>query len=140
VRDDIRKQLIEEEARRRAVAEGRDKLEKLRKGEDVDLSWSKPVSVTRAEPHGLSEPVLREVFRTDAGSVPAYAGTEDPKAGYQLIRISGVSEPKAIEPELRKSAAEQLSRLMAQEQLAGYVTSLKQRVDVQVKPDLIEQK
>jgi peptidyl-prolyl cis-trans isomerase D len=140
VRDDIRKHLIEEEARKRALAEGREKLEKLRKGVQVDASWGKPVSVTRTDPHDLSEPVLREIFRTDAGSAPAYAGAEGPKGGYQLIRILRVSEPTQIKPEMRKAAAEQLNRLIGQAELAGYVNALKQRVDVKVKPDLIEKK
>jgi peptidyl-prolyl cis-trans isomerase D len=139
VRDDIRKHLVEDEARKRALAEGRDKLEKLRKGADVGVTWSKPLTVTRADPQGLSDPVLREVFRADASNVPAYAGAED-QAGYQIIRISRVSEPAEINPDVRKSAAEQLARLIGQEQLADYVGALKQRVDVKVKPDLIEKK
>ena len=36
--------------------------------------------------------------------------------------------------------SEQLSRLVGQEQLADYVGALKQRVEVKVKPDLIEKK
>ena len=140
VRDEIRQHLIEDEARKRALAEGREKLEKLRKAVDVDVSWGKPVSVTRTEPQGLSEPVVREIFRADASSVPAYAGAEGPKGGYQLVRILRVSEPTEIKPEMRKAAAEQLNRLIGQAELAAYVSSLKQRVEVQVKPDLIEKK
>jgi peptidyl-prolyl cis-trans isomerase D len=139
VRDDIRKHLVEDEARKRALAEGRDKLEKLRKGADAGVAWGKPLNVTRADPQGLSDPVLREAFRADATSVPAYAGAED-NAGYQLIRISRISEPTEITPDMRKAAAEQLSRLVGQEQLADYVGALKQRVEVKVKPDLIEKK
>ncbi|MPZ44221.1 MAG: peptidylprolyl isomerase [Betaproteobacteria bacterium] len=140
VRDEIRTHLVEDEARKRALAEGREKLEKLEKGVNVDLTWSKPVGVRRADPQGLSEPVLREIFRVDASSVPAYGGAEGPKGGYQLIRILRVSEPTEIEPEMRKAAAEQLNRLIGQEQLAGYVSALKQRVEVKVKPELIEKK
>jgi peptidyl-prolyl cis-trans isomerase D len=139
VRDNIRKHLVEDEARKRALGEGRDKLEKLRKGADAGVAWGKPLNVTRADPQGLSDPVLREAFRADASSVPAYAGAED-NAGYQLIRISRISEPAEITPDMRKAAAEQLSRLVGQEQLADYVGALKQRVEVKVKPDLIENK
>ena len=139
VRDEIRKRLVEDEARKRAVAEGRERLEKLRKAEGAGVEWGKPLTITRAEPQGLSDPVAREAFRIDASSVPAFAGVED-KNGFNLIRVSRVTEPAEIKPEMRKSAAEQLKRLIAQEQLADYVASLKQRADVQVKPDLIEKK
>jgi hypothetical protein len=49
-----------------------------------------------------------------------------------------VSEPTEIKPEMRKSAADQLGRLVAQEQLAGYLEALKQELEVKVQPDLIE--
>jgi len=140
VRDAIRKRLVEDEARKRALAEGRDKLEKLRKGESAGVDWGKPMTVTRAEPKGLSEPVLREVFRIDASSVPAFAGADDPKAGFHLVRVARVTEPAEIKPDMRKFAQEQLKRLLAQEQLADYVSAMKRRVEVQVKPDLIEKK
>jgi peptidyl-prolyl cis-trans isomerase D len=140
VRDEIRKRLIEEEAAKLASAAGREKLEQLRKGEAAGLEWSKPMTVQRGEPQGLSEPVLREVFRVDASKVPAYAGAPDPKGGYQIIRITAVREPQQVSAEVRDAASEQLRRLIGAEQLADYVTAMKQRAEVQVKSELIENK
>jgi peptidyl-prolyl cis-trans isomerase D len=102
VQAEIRKRLTEEEARKRAVAEGRAKLEKLRRGEDPGIEWGKLLVVSRAKSAGLSEPVLRELFRVDAAKVPAFAGTEDPQAGFRLIRISRVSEPSDVNAEARR--------------------------------------
>jgi peptidyl-prolyl cis-trans isomerase D len=140
VKAEIRKRLIDAGAHKLALADGRAKLEKLRKGEDAGVSWGKPVEVSRMKPEGLSEPVLREVFRVDAAKIPAYAGTDDPSAGYQLIRISRVTEPREINPDARKAVAEQLRRLIGQEQLANYVAAMKRRVDVKIGPDVIEKK
>lgn len=140
VRDDIRKRLVHEETRKRAVAEGRAKLEKLRKGEEVGVAWGKPLSVSRGETHGLAEPVVREIFRAEADKLPAYAGAEDPKLGFQLIRVSRIAEPTELSAEARKATAEQLKRMIAQEQLTDYVSAMKRRVEVKVKPDLIEKK
>src|SRR5690606_9334333 len=120
VRADIRKQLIDAEAPKRALAEGRSKLEKMRTGADAGVTWGKPLELTRAEPQGLSDPVLREVFRVDASAVPAYAGAED-EAGFHLIRVSRVAEPTEIKPDMRKAAAEQMARMIGQQQLADYV-------------------
>jgi peptidyl-prolyl cis-trans isomerase D len=139
VRGEIRKRLVEDEARKRTVSEGRERLEKLRKGEGAGVDWGKALTLTRAEPQGLSDAVARESFRVDASSVPAFAGVED-KSGFHLIRVSRVTEPAEIKPEMRKSAVQQLKRLIAQEQLADYVASLKRGADVQVKPELIEKK
>jgi peptidyl-prolyl cis-trans isomerase D len=140
VRDEIRKRLIEEEAAKLASAAGREKLEQLRKGEAAGLEWSKPMTVQRGEPQGLSEPVLREVFRVDASKVPAYAGAPDPKGGYQIIRVTAVREPQQVSAEVRDAASEQLRRLIGAEQLADYVAAMKQRAEVQVKSELIENK
>jgi peptidyl-prolyl cis-trans isomerase D len=140
VQADIRKRLIEQEALKRALAEGREKLDKLRKGEALDLTWGKPVAVSRLNTQGLNETVLREIFRADATKLPAYAGSEDPKLGYQLIRITSVTEPPQTNAETRKAAAEQLRRLIGQEELADYIAAMKRRVEVKIKPDLIEKK
>ncbi len=136
----IRKRLTDDEARKRAITAGREKLDKLRKGEDAGVIWGKPVVVSRMKPEGLTETVLREIFRVDATKVPAFAGAEDSSTGYQLIRISRVTEPSEVSPEGRKAAAEQLRRLIGQEQLTDYVAAMKRRVEVKIKPDVIEKK
>jgi len=140
VKADIEKRLIEDQARKRATAEGREMLEKLRKGESVNVSWGKPVSVSRVSNQGFSEDALRAIFRVDAAKLPGYGGAEDPKEGYQLIRVTKVTDTGEVKPEVRKAAAEQLRRMLAQEQLTDYVAALKRRVDVKIKPDLIEKK
>jgi len=140
VRAEIHKQLLDGEAQKRAIAEGRQWLEKLRKGEDVGVTWGKTMAVSRIKPQGLGETVLREVFRADSSKLPAYSGTEDSKLGYQLIRITAVKQPEAIDPEIRKQTAEQMRRLIAQEQLTDYVDGMKRRAEVKVQPDLIGKK
>lgn len=140
VQGDIRKRLVEAEARKRAVAEGREKLEKLRKGEDPGIAWGKPVVIGRNDAQGLGEAAFKEAFRASAGALPAYVGAEDPKLGYQLVRVSAVNQPAEVKPETRKAAAEQLKRMLGQEQMAEYVASLKRRVEVKTRADLIEKK
>lgn len=140
VQADIRKRLIDTEARKRAVADGREKLEKLRKGEDAGLAWAKPVVIGRNDPQGLGEAAFKEAFRAGADALPAYVGAEDPKLGYQLVRVSAVNQPAEVKPEARKGAAEQLKRLIGQEQMAEYVAALKRRVEVKTRADLIEKK
>jgi peptidyl-prolyl cis-trans isomerase D len=140
VQGEIRKRLVQEEAAKRAAADGRDKLEKLRKGEDVAVNWGKPAAVSRMQRSDLSEPVLRAIFRANVQTLPVFTGAEDPGGGFQLVRINRVTEPPEVSAEARKSAAEQLRRLLGQEQLTDYITAMKQRVEVKIKPDVIEKK
>lgn len=140
VQGEIRKRLVEDEARKRAVADGRSKLEQLRKGEDTAIAWGKPVVVGRNDPQGIGEAAFKEAFRASASVLPAYAGAEDTKLGYQLVRVTAVNQPAEVTPESRKAAAEQLKRLVAQEQMAEYVASLKRRVEVKTRSNLIEKK
>jgi peptidyl-prolyl cis-trans isomerase D len=140
VQAEIRKRLTEDEARKLAFADGRAKLEKLRKGEGLQLDWGKPLPVSRRNTGELSEIVLHEVFRADTTKVPAYAGAEDSDAGFRLIRISQVKEPETISPEGRQAAADQLKVVVGQELLADYFASLKSRASVRIKADVIEKK
>lgn len=140
VQADIRKRLVDEEARKRAYADGRDKLEKLRKGEDAGISWGKSLVIGRNDPQGLGEAAFKEAFRANAASLPAYVGAEDAKLGYQLVRVSAVNQPAEVKPEARKNAAEQLKRMIGQEQMAEYTAALKRRVDVKMRSDLVEKK
>ncbi len=140
VQADIRKRLIEVEARKRAVAAGLEKLENLRKGEAAGVTWGKPVMVGRTDSQGLGEAAFKEAFRADTSKLPAYVGAEDPKLGYQLLRVSAVNQPAEVSPEARAATAEQLKRMMGQELLADYVAALKRRVEVKTQPDLIEKK
>jgi peptidyl-prolyl cis-trans isomerase D len=140
VQAEIRRRLIDEESRKLALAEGREKLEKLRKGEDAGISWGKPVVVGRNAPGTLGEAAFKEAFRADASKLPAYVGAEDPKLGYQLIRVSAVNEPSEIGADARTAVAEQLRRIVSQEQLTDYVAALKRRIEVKMQPDLIEKK
>jgi peptidyl-prolyl cis-trans isomerase D len=140
VQADIRKRLSEAEARKRAVADGRAKLEKLVKGEEADVNWGKPLVIGRADPQGLGEAAFKEAFRADAHKLPAFVGAEDPQLGYQLIRVTAVNQPAEVSAEARAATADQLKRMMGQELLSDYVAALKRRVDVKIKPDLIEKK
>lgn len=140
VQAEIRKRLVQEEARKRAVAEGRDKLEKLAKGGNPELAWGKPITLSRMKSEGVSEPVLRAVFRAGTESLPAYAGVEDGDSGYRLIRVNAVSEPPQVSVDVRKTAAEQLRRLRGQELLAEFINAMKQRAEVRIRPDVIDKK
>lgn len=131
VRAAIEKNLIQQRASQLAAQQGRQLLETLRQGKPVNIEWGKPQLVSRAEPQDYSEVVLREVFRADAATLPAYAGTEAP-AGFTLVRISRVVEPEKVDRAQQRALGESLARVVGEEQFRAYLESLKARANVRL--------
>jgi peptidyl-prolyl cis-trans isomerase D len=131
----VTKQLAEQQAARLAAKDGREMLAKLRQGGDASIKWSPAKTVSREDPQGFAGPVLAEVFKVDAGALPAYGGIENPQGGYSLVKVSRVINSETIDPAKRKSLAQQLRQMAGQEELSAYVASLKLKADVQINKD-----
>jgi peptidyl-prolyl cis-trans isomerase D len=140
VKGAIEKKLVETRASQLAAQEGRRQLEALRQGKGVELAWSAPQLVSRADPKGLTEPVLRQVYKADAAKLPAYTGVEAPGGGYMLLRISKVVEPQKLDRAQQKSLGEGLAQVLGEEHFAAYVLSLKQKAKVSLNKAQIEGK
>lgn len=136
----IVRKLTLQQAAQLAVQEGRALLEKLKQGKDVQVAWAASSLVSRAEPKGLSQPVLQQVFKADTGKLPAYTGVENPQGGFALLRISRVVEPEKAAADRQKPLAEGLAQVVAQEEMAAYVASLKQKADVKISKEQLEKK
>jgi peptidyl-prolyl cis-trans isomerase D len=137
----IEKLLAHQEAAKLAAKDGADKLAQLVKGEKSDLPWSPSRLVMRAQPANLSADAVRAVFRADAGKLPAYVGVEDP-AGYVVYRISQVKPHVATAPESQEVQAlrNRYRRIVAEEELAAWQTTLKNRFPVSVNRSALEAK
>jgi peptidyl-prolyl cis-trans isomerase D len=136
----IEKKLILQRAAQLAAQDGRERLEKLRQGNDASVAWGATQLVGRAETKGLSEALLRQAFRADTAKLPAYTGVDNPNGGYILIRVSRVVEPEKVDAERRKQVAEALRQLRGQEGMLAYVESLKQKEAVKISKELVEKK
>ena len=97
------------------------------------------LSRQRAAP-GLGIAALRAVFTTDVSKLPAYAGAADPEGSYMLFKIIRVQEPDRIDEAKRKELTEQLRQLVAQEQFAAYLASLRQKTEVKINYEQLEKK
>jgi peptidyl-prolyl cis-trans isomerase D len=134
--DDVKGDIVEHLEARRAVDlaenEGRTALEKLGKGERVDLRWSPPAMVTLMRRQGLHQEGLQAVFGADTSKLPAYAGVSAPEGRFVIYRITRVEDLASISPEQIKSATGQLAQLAAQDQFEALVASLRQRAGVRI--------
>ena len=140
VKSEIEKKLVQTRASQLAAQEGRRQLEALRQGKDVQVAWNAPQVVSRTDPKGLTEPVLKQAFKADSTKLPSYTGIEAPNGGFMLLRITRVIEPEKIDRAQQKSLSEGLAQLLGEEQFSAYVASLKQKADVSINKAQLEAK
>ncbi len=138
VKASIEKTLVQNRANQLAAQEGRQVLEQLRQGKAPQLSWDAPQLVRRADPKGMPEPVLRQVFKADANKLPSYTGVEAPGGGFMLLKIVRVEEPKKVDPAQQKSLSEGLAQITGEEQFNAYMASLKQKAKIKLDKDQFE--
>lgn len=136
---ELAKRLLREQGNAMAVKQGKEALAQLQKGGAVaDLQWGATIMISRENASSMGKDALNQIFRADAGKLPAYAGIENPKGGYALIKVSKVVEPGAIDPAKKKSYANQLRQTVAQEYSSAYLASLKQKADISIKKEKLE--
>ena len=137
---EITRRLTRERAAQLAAEDGRDRLAKLKAGQDAGFAWSAPKLASRADAQGLPLPALVQAFKLDTEKLPAYAGTDDARGGYVLVRVSKVQQPEALAGDKLRAVSQQLSQLRGQEELAAVIGSLRSRTDVNVNSALLENK
>ena len=107
-------------------------LDELRAGKSADVAWTPAQLVSRTEPQGLPEGALRQVFKTDASKLPAYAGVEAPGGGFMLLRVSRVVQNEKTDSAQQKQLAEGVAQLVGEEEFNAYVASLKEKGKVRI--------
>jgi peptidyl-prolyl cis-trans isomerase D len=140
VRAAIEKRLNAREAGRLAAEEGRRLLAQLKEGKAAPVAWNAPQMVGITQTRNLPEAVLRQAFRADVSTLPAYAGVENLLGGYTLVRVSRVQDPGNIPPERVEAVAGSLRQVVGQEMLSAYVGALRQKVGVSINKEQLEKK
>ncbi len=139
VQAEIQRRLQREEAMKLAQAEGEEKLKALQAGQDAGLKGPALLAVTRQKTGGLFPQVLDGALRADAKKLPAYVGVTTP-AGYSLVKVERVIELAKIDDAKREGLGTQLRSAVAQQQLEASLSSVRARVGVSVRKDVLEKK
>jgi len=121
-----------------AEQEGAATLEKLRKGENVQLTWSAPKMVSRRDAQNVPAELVRRVLAADASKLPAYVGTPIQDAGYLLVRITKVVEGKPTGDEKQSEA--RTASMLGVADYESFVASLKGKADITVNAANLEKK
>jgi peptidyl-prolyl cis-trans isomerase D len=138
VKDQIAELLRRTEALKLAEKEGLARLEQLRKGENPQLAWSAPKTVSRREAQGLPAEVLRKVVAAGVSKLPSYVGMPIADAGYLLLRITKVSDGKPAADEKQNTA--RVAGVLGAADYEAYVSSLKGRAEITVNSANVEKK
>tara|TARA_B100000686_G_scaffold291871_1_gene320182 strand:- start:5125 stop:7014 length:1890 start_codon:yes stop_codon:yes gene_type:complete len=139
VREKIIGILARKMASDQAVKDGTEKLAQLQRGEKNIVTWeSSNMTVSRNDPKGLEEEVMRAIFKVKPFSFPAYTGIINSQGGFSLIRINNVIDAVSPDEEKINTFSRQLQQLYSQEEFLSYLSAIKQRADVTVIKGRIE--
>lgn len=127
-----------EAAAKLAVAKGEAALKNLRDGKDVaDVEWIPEVTVDRKTAAGLTQLAMTQIFKTDISKLPAYSGLADSKQGYLLVKVINVDNSAVGDEEAVKTAKAELGSALADEYLAAYKQSLREKAKIKVNQRLV---
>lgn len=123
VKPQVRAQLMQKRATELAIKQGQERLAALQKSGDA-AGLDAPVVVSRAKPANLSQKVLNEVLRADAGKLPAYVGVDSGEGAYVLVRINKLlpRDPAVID---EQRASQQYAQAWTAAESEAYYKALK---------------
>lgn len=127
----IRQRVTAEEAVKLARKEGEAKMAAAKAAGGAE-GFSPAQLVSRADGKGLTPQILGEIMKADVAKLPAYVGVEVPGMGYGVYRIGKVQQPANQDAARRKSEEEQISSIVAEQEMSSYVEALKQKAKVKV--------
>jgi peptidyl-prolyl cis-trans isomerase D len=127
----IRQRVTMEEAAKLAAKTGEQKLAAFKKSGDA-TGFGAAKLVSRAKPEGINGLAMQSIMKADTTKLPAYVGVDVPGMGYGVYRIGKVQQPAAADEAQRKSEAEQIGNMLAQQEMAQYIELLKQKAKVKI--------
>lgn len=127
-----------EAAAKLAKAKGEAALQALKAGKAVgDIEWIPEVTVDRKSAQGLTDLAMNLAFKTNAATLPAYAGVADSKQGYLLLKVLKVDAGKLADADAEQLAKTEFAAALASEYLAAYKQSLRLKAKVTVNESLL---
>lgn len=114
-----------------AQQKGEALLADLKAGKATDTDWITPVTIDRRNAQGLSDGVMRNVFKVNTHALPAYYGFNEANKGYTVIKVIAVSQKLKDQPDVADRAFKAYQAALGDEMSHAYVGSLKAKKDIQ---------
>lgn len=136
----IGKQLTFRQAGQLAAKRGRELLAQLKTGDASGITWSPAKIVSRRDAQGFAQPEIAEIFKLDADRLPGYAGLENQRGAFVLLRVTRTIEPAEVDAAGRKAAVDELRQVVGQEESNAFVAHLKSKADVKLHLERLDPK
>lgn len=138
VKNGIEALLKLEAAMKLATEKGEQVLAKLKAGEATnDLDWMPAVTVDRKNAQGLTDALMRQVFRINDENLPAYIGFVDENKAYNIVKLIDTHNPLADDADTKQVAKQEFKSALANEFMSAYVGSLRAKQKVDVRSNLL---
>jgi peptidyl-prolyl cis-trans isomerase D len=89
-------------------------------------------TVSRAKSQGIDPLAFEAVMKANVNKLPAYVGVTLPQQGYALYRIAKVGQPAAQDQARRVAEQQQITGVLAQQEMLAYVNVLKEKAKVKI--------
>src|SRR5665647_301971 len=130
--------LKQEQAAKLAIQKGESDLAILRQAKEVPaLEWIPSVMADRKNAQGLTDLVMTEAFKMDAGKLPAYSGVANSNKGYLLVKVSKVESVLPAEDSDKQAKKIELQSSLSLEYVSAYIKSLKEKAKITVNQQLL---
>ena len=130
--------LKQELAAKLAIQKGESDLAILRQAKEVPaLEWIPSVMADRKNAQGLTDLVMTEAFKMDAGKLPAYSGVANSNKGYLLVKVSKVESVLPAEDSDKQAKKIELQSALSLEYVSAYIKSLKEKAKITVNQQLL---
>jgi peptidyl-prolyl cis-trans isomerase D len=93
--------------------------------------------VSRIRGGELPRAVIQTVFKADVGTLPAYTGSQI-DGDYVVYKIVKVNPLEKVDEAQRKALQTEYGAIVAQEELAAYLTALRARYKININTSLLE--
>jgi peptidyl-prolyl cis-trans isomerase D len=139
VKADVEKMLKAREMTALAKKTGESTLAELKQGGPAanKLAWSAVKTVSRIRGGEVPRAVIQTVFKADVQTLPAYAGSEI-DGDYVVYKIVKVNPLEKVDEAQRKALQTEYGAIVAQEELAAYLTALRARYKININTSLLE--
>lgn len=131
VKSGIESLLKAEAATKLAKQKGEALVADLKAGKAANVDWIPPVTIDRRNAQGLTDAVMRNVFKVNTHTLPAYYGFNEPNKGYTVIKVIAVNQKLKDSPEVADKAYKAYQAALGAEMSYAYVSSLKAKKDIQ---------
>ncbi|MGP1718261.1 MAG: SurA N-terminal domain-containing protein [Methylophilus sp.] len=132
VKGGIESLLKGEAATKLAQQKGEALLADFKAGKAANADWITPVTVDRRNAQGLSDAVMRNVFKVNTHTLPAYYGFNEANQGYTVIKVIAVNQKLKDSPEVADRAYKAYQQALGAEMSHAYVASLRAKKDIKL--------